>query len=184
VNASRKPVQHRVNHPRDQEALGAERPISSVTHPPGTTEAPGTGKTPSAVDLTLAGSHATVRAPVPRGAPPAAASPGTSRTRCPARGFSQLRRADLGEDWSVRRITGTHAPCRNALRRWLQRTSVRYATSSETGWRTANPPVPSAPEVAINPDIETASFAPSSGQANAASAPSGWKSPAESAVTP
>jgi len=31
--------------------------------------------------------QAIVRAPVPRGAPPAAASPGTSRTRCPARSF-------------------------------------------------------------------------------------------------
>jgi len=41
----------------------------------------------SAVDLTFVWGHAIVRAPVPRGAPPAAASPGTSRTRCPARGL-------------------------------------------------------------------------------------------------
>jgi hypothetical protein len=41
----------------------------------------------SAVDLTFARGHVIVRAPVPRGAPPAAAKPGTSRTRCPARGF-------------------------------------------------------------------------------------------------
>lgn len=45
----------------------------------------------SAVDLTFVRGHAIVRAPVPRGAPPAAAKPGTSRTRCPARGFSPLR---------------------------------------------------------------------------------------------
>jgi hypothetical protein len=45
----------------------------------------------SVVDLTFVRGHAIVRAPVPRGAPSAAATPGTSRTRCPARGFSPPR---------------------------------------------------------------------------------------------
>lgn len=65
------------------------------------------------VDLTFVGGHAIVRAPVPRGAPPAAAKLGTSRTRCPARGFATPRSrfltlggighwSEMGSGWSLR----------------------------------------------------------------------------------
>ena len=58
------------------------------------------------VDLTFENVEATVRAPVPRGAIPAAASSGTSRTRCPGAWLRPMTAPTSGSVSEWAEVTG------------------------------------------------------------------------------
>ena len=103
--------------------------------------------------------HSDVRAPTPRVGPPAAAAPSTSRTRCPARGFRHEAcrpRRRLG----VRRLlvrtlhVGVHwaAACADECEADASKTGVAYVDPQFVGSGRG-----------INPNVETASFAPRAG---------------------